>query len=942
MPFLGDISLDLVLEIADRLDDKSLAFLSATCRDLNEKLIDQLYERHKHDRSLLGYFVNSGNSGALGYLLRAGANPNLLLMSPRNASALPSLNFSPLPLEGGQAHHDARHNLILHQEPAVNDAQFYWSILHIAASMGRDDMVELLLEYDAHVDSLCRGFCGCAIPTPEYPFIHTLDGDNWPLWTPLHVAICHGHESTARLLMSYGASLNVSPGLLRDNPAGITALHTACQSDAIPLIRFLIGQGHQTDVNVEDHLGYTPMVYAYFANSWKSIEFLANAGASLDVRLGQSSLVQHACNSRRFFEALEFIDLGADLSKSFSEDPNAPDTISAMLFACCERKPIRGLLYSRESCQEEFRAEAVRELIKAGADVEVRSKIQPAVLREAEYLTTPLIAASERNFDEIVDVLLAAGADINAVDDRGNAALVTVCAYEEEDHPEVYGAKLRVVKALLNRNPYCYDDIHKALLNALRCPFETEVAGLLIDHAKPGTLHNKESFKLIQEALGDIYPDMFDLLVEKGIREPTAQEIDLIIDEVMPIGAGAAFKCLSKFPHAYGPLRNPQRLLDCARDGHFEWVNLFLDIQTPPNPAFIMAKACEGGSYETVKMLLQKGVDPNKPSGSKLPLVEAVMQDNVSLVGLLLDHGAIAHTGPKLPADHRRDFGALDCAIVKGFAKIVAKICGHANYRPTQEQRTAHLETALCTDLDQSKYIKILEAVLKSTNPNVVLPAAGITPLHLSLSGGHDKAICLLLEAGANIHMCLGPDNCPSVSTKNTRFWGKTPLEWAIMYSQPSRIKILLGAPSTSTQVSLRKPWPQTPEVPRLRYVRAACWRHDPAVMALVLREIPSTTCDNEGNSFLSIFCKTIDNLCPIGNEAGPAHLNAKRAVKSIITLLKNGADPRKKNKKGISALDHFARMMAYNNGPSQSRQEMSEAWNEKLILNAEGLRIKA
>ncbi|KAI0799026.1 hypothetical protein GGR55DRAFT_523538 [Xylaria sp. FL0064] len=91
------------------------------------------------------------------------------------------------------------------------------------------------------INALSRYFCACAVPP---------DRTIAPLWTPLHTSICHGHESTTRLLLSRGASTNVTTRFLGKHKEHrrFTALHTACLADHLDAARALVDGGYQTDV----------------------------------------------------------------------------------------------------------------------------------------------------------------------------------------------------------------------------------------------------------------------------------------------------------------------------------------------------------------------------------------------------------------------------------------------------------------------------------------------------------------------------------------------------------------------------------------------------------------------------------------------------------------------------------------------------------------------
>ncbi|KAI0849038.1 ankyrin [Daldinia vernicosa] len=934
----GNLPFELAKEVGNYLDDKDLSSLSRTCRDLHNLFTDALYSRHQLDHELMYYSVEGGNIGAVRYLLEAHASPNIAMSSVQNRQSLGAFPLNTLGprtsidlLKPGQPNPSRRGG------PRVRLLPNYWTPLHVAASMGRDDMVDLLLQHKAKISVFSKGFCGCSLPNEDLEF--NAENHVTPLWTPLHTAICHGHESTARLLLSHGASTNVSRNSLR-----VTALHTACWSNNAPIIRFLLNEGHQTNINVRDQKGYTPMAYAYYADSWRSIYFLAHAGASLNITLGPYNLVEHACLRSRFYDALRFINLGMDLDKSSVVNLEVMDTASALLFRCCKfevpqsRSLWKGFRISHEgeSDQEEFRTDVIQALIFAGADAGVRC--QETMPDRSTRITTPLIVASQYGLDEVVKTLLDAGADIEAVDDGGNTALMMFCRYEGRFHQRSEEAKLSTMTTLLTHKPQSFDNIRRALKTALRCSLNTQMVELLIKHASPGILDDEGSSELLMEALSHVNYAIADFLMESGLRKPTSVEIDSIIAKSARSEKTTVMAYLSRFPQSYDLLRDPNRLLDYIRKGHTECARFMIKLEMPASCEIFLVEACGTGNSEIVGLLLKKGADPNRSSGTDLPLVKAILGNHPLVVRLLLDHGAITS---------RRDFDALNLAIVRGKKDAVSAILAHPSYRATESERTAYLEAACCASPAAFGRGEILGLILESASPNVVLPMAAATPLHMCIARGQDDSIRVLLNAGANIHMQLGPDDCSSAAAMN-RFWGTTPLEWAIKNSPIYVIANVLRTGSfldLQVRFTLREFCHPRQEAAQLRYIRAACRRYDPEVIGLLLRhEIPLQLRDNEGNSFLMIFCQTIVSIWQSEDPDRRADSTGEKSARCIIALLKGGGDPQnisnpqQKNNEGVSALDYIRRIMTYE-GPSHFHQVVAKAWNRELILDDEGVR---
>ena len=103
--------------------------------------------------------------------------------------------------------------------------------LHFAASMGRPDVVELLIKYKADVNAR----------------------DGYGM-TPLHIAAYYGYAQVAKLLLDNGADPNVIDNF------GLAPLHRACSERRLEVVKLLVEYG--ADVNIRDHYGNTPLHYA--------------------------------------------------------------------------------------------------------------------------------------------------------------------------------------------------------------------------------------------------------------------------------------------------------------------------------------------------------------------------------------------------------------------------------------------------------------------------------------------------------------------------------------------------------------------------------------------------------------------------------------------------------------------------------------------------------
>ncbi|KAI1091703.1 ankyrin [Rostrohypoxylon terebratum] len=992
MPTILSLPIEIISYVARELGVQDLSAFSKSCRALYNISTPHLYRLVKNDAGIMCWAIDEGRKDTVGHLLIAGANPNIAWvqsytratmlaaleafqarthpphvasgslnsaryvgpgMRPRARRISINSNFEmvfPSDDEEDEEYEEDDEDDEEDDEDDDDDDEYdfepetrrrgygthgdltknyYWTPLHVAARWGNDDIVNLLIKYGADVNSLSRGFCACDIPNSSSR-IYADEDYHEPIWTPLHTAICHGHESTARLLISRGASMNVSPRFLGSDPRHITALHTACYSDLISVARFIMDEGYQTDVDVQDHVGSTPMSYAYYAGNWRAIDFLVEQGASVNATLNSVTLLNHACRECRFAEALRFIDLGVEIS-----------TPTESLTQCCCR-PIRSStrpIYLRESLQEGMRADVVKALIKAGADIEATDA----------RMMTPLMKAALISVDKVVKVLLDEGADIHAQDADGETALIKACSPSGilDTHPE--GAMTRTVAELLDRMPPDAD-----LLGALEevCtslgpnPDKVNVARMLFRRERSnscGPLSNNNQ-GLFNAALLAGNTDLCDELLAHRSRELTPEEIGLIVDLILISDNSCALEYILKFPYAREVLMSPEKVLDVIKTEKLDCAISLIRAGAPINyrsteNESCLTEACNMFHQDIVETLLEMGADPNEVVGERSPLMDAVMNEDCVVVEVLLDHGGNMHNNPEGKKVDGRSFGPLDFAILCGFEDVVETMVRHETYlEATDEERAAHLETACGPGSVPYDDGAILELLLSrgTMDPNTLFTKKNTTPLHLSTALDRLRSVAILVQAGANIHYHLSPAEFPRPIPVRNPFEGTTPLEWAIKLAPLEFVEAMISDRNNRTCNKFTR----DPEMV-LRYNRAACRRHKPEVLLLLLDNgLNPFLFDGENNSVLNIFCQIIEDIWPFGDPNWPASKIADRSAQCLNIFLTRGVDQHRKNIHGVSALDNIRRMSTYD-GPDEFRREVAKYWNEELIFLETSVRPK-
>ncbi|KAK3323265.1 ankyrin repeat-containing domain protein [Cercophora scortea] len=122
--------------------------------------------------------------------------------------------------------------------------------LHLAASLGRTEIVRFLLDNEARMGQGSQGYCNCLYLNDYVEEEHSdvFTHVQIPSWLPLHHAICFNHPDTALLLIDRGAPerTNTHPVDESDNQQQppppipfLTALHTAAEAGQTAVSRRL-------------------------------------------------------------------------------------------------------------------------------------------------------------------------------------------------------------------------------------------------------------------------------------------------------------------------------------------------------------------------------------------------------------------------------------------------------------------------------------------------------------------------------------------------------------------------------------------------------------------------------------------------------------------------------------------------------------------------------
>ncbi|KAI0857884.1 ankyrin [Xylaria cubensis] len=483
MASVGQLPVEIALQVLRDLGIRDLAAVAATCRGYYTLANPLLYKLEVKNPESYAFYAaaGAGNVGRMQRFVDAGFDVNQVWYSPisgpkfediqiRNLMCRGTLSKEAVAMHRGMRR--KRHalqfryaelNLESTRHPTENinngqraaDVHAYWTALHLAAASGQDKAVCFLIERGANIDAPSRKFCLC--PQVKVHVYSTYDSDP-PLWSPLHVAICRSHPQTAILLLNRGASIVVevngtseseynSNGISTDsstaaadpntrlqNQSRCTALHVACFRGAFELVKALIEDGHQSELEVKDRFGQTPFAYAFCAGEFRLImPYLLRKGCDINVTLGleqeltlddseqepedpiiprKGSPLIMACEARRYKDAIKLVKFGANVNCLDEASRDSP------LLICVKQKRDYQLHKKRN------RNKLASTLLKAGARIDYGE-------------ITPLYVAVGALDTGMAKILIKHGADITHLP---SAILYDICrSYYSRSNSDVAG-----------------------------------------------------------------------------------------------------------------------------------------------------------------------------------------------------------------------------------------------------------------------------------------------------------------------------------------------------------------------------------------------------------------------------------------------------------------------------------------------------------------------
>jgi len=347
--------------------------------------------------------------------------------------------------------------------------------LMLAAELGRPEIAALLLEYGADVHAR-------EVEPNE--------------WTALHVAADRSQTASARVLLEHGAEVDARDAEQR-TPL-IQATFAATWTGSTSTIRLLLEYG--ADVHAEDKEGSSALSQAGWLGSEEAIRTLFEWGAASNLNQLRDAFHSAFIDNNQDKIPL-FIEAGLRIGLAEAMVLEDMDRIKALLAEGVDQEEKNAALVTAAGTSSH---EVLCLLLESGADAKAYSNGQTALMQAYWH---PFDAGSN------IDVLLQAGADVNARNEQGDTPFTSQAGMGTSGK-----GRLALMRTLL---PYGADvnvanvQGTTALMSAA-VRGETSVARFLLRHGAQINFQDMNGCTALMFAVEQGHTSMVRLLLERG------------------------------------------------------------------------------------------------------------------------------------------------------------------------------------------------------------------------------------------------------------------------------------------------------------------------------------------------------------------------------------------------------------------------------------------
>ncbi|CBN58107.1 hypothetical protein OSCI_3620030 [Kamptonema sp. PCC 6506] len=578
---------------------------------------------------------------------------------------------------------------------------------------------------------------------------------------------------------------------MREASKGIQALFSAIKISDLEQIKQLLVSG--LDLDQKDVKGQTALTLAASIGNSKIIELLISAGAKINPEPeplvlnpsisvpqlpgGQNlgTLITQALTEapeevKNFYDGfISIVDNISDKSDRSSEN-GIDGQIKISQEAVSEDKDND---YDeddsdREDCQDDELASTPLEAAVLKGDIDtVRILLQASANPNpsAWYQTPVLVIAAHKGHVEIVQELIAVGANVN----RGFDKLPLHTAAEE--------GHLEIVRLLLDAGAEIegYEEDNWTALMAASFAGHLQVVQLLVERGADVNAWSQGETPLMLAAKG-VYRDIYEFLYP------------LVSDRIRAIGDRDAEQKMAKTIRRQTREQNKavEKLIDATMDGNLKKVQNLIASGADVNSIgscnrTAMSLAIQMGQIPIIQALLDAGANPNLPDetdeglADNSPLMEAVSTffatNRPEMVRLLIQRGANVNQQDSqgqtalMHALGYSDIGAIEALIEAGADLNIRDCDGNtalmiAEFR--ELSKPANIFKQAGASQEGLKEVELIKCVTKGDikkvksllqeNVNVNFSVCETTALCQAASQGHLEIARLLIAAGANVN----------------------------------------------------------------------------------------------------------------------------------------------------------------------------------------------
>jgi len=183
-------------------------------------------------------------------------------------------------------------------------ADIKWRLLHLVLKNENDfEITKLLIENGANVNERV-----------------SKDDDDYPGYSPLHIAVKKGNNEIAKLLIEKGADINAKISKKDDDYPGYSPLHIAVKKGNNEIAKLLIEK--DVNINTQFALGYTILHYSIIDKNNDLLKLLFSKNADLEFRVSIDNSdnsnytpLQLAAKYNNLYATILLIDNNVNISK---------------------------------------------------------------------------------------------------------------------------------------------------------------------------------------------------------------------------------------------------------------------------------------------------------------------------------------------------------------------------------------------------------------------------------------------------------------------------------------------------------------------------------------------------------------------------------------------------------------------------------------------------